>query len=142
MTRADASGISGCLPGLRLLALRAGLPAGGRRPGRPSDDGGIEEFPLFREISRSTLRSSSSIIRPCSAITLSRAVQPARPAAGSGAEVTGHHDQDIRAVIKPTRWAGLCKDRPGIGQLRCVSERGQSARQLHAYGESWRPLPD
>jgi hypothetical protein len=34
-----------------------GLGAGGVRPGRSSADGGIEEFPLFREINRSNRAS-------------------------------------------------------------------------------------
>jgi hypothetical protein len=39
------------------LESPGGLGAGGVRPGRSSSDGGIEELPLFLEISRSSRAS-------------------------------------------------------------------------------------
>ena len=105
---------------------RFGLAGGGVRPGRSSADGGIEEFPLFRDTSRSsrsTLAARSatcpasrafsaasiSITRACTVITASRA-------ASSGIEGTDHHDQDNLVVIKPARWSRPGKDhRPLAG---------------------------
>jgi len=55
-------GAPGCLPGLRPLPRR-GLRSGGLFPGRSSVLGGIDEFPEFREISR----SSRAIFSACSA---------------------------------------------------------------------------
>jgi hypothetical protein len=75
------------------------------RPGWASIDGGNEEFPLFRDTSRSsrsTFACNSAIAAACCAITSSRAAQPTHPAAGGG-EVTNHHDQHTRHVIKTTR---------------------------------------
>jgi hypothetical protein len=86
------------------------------RPGRSSAGGGIDEFPLFRETSRSSrsilaARSATcpaslvfsaagaSITRACITITASRA-------ASSGIDGTGHHDRDNPVVIKPARWDG------------------------------------
>jgi hypothetical protein len=89
------------LPGFRFPAFRAGLPGGGCRPGRSSAGGGIEEFPLLREISR----SSRSTLASRSPITASRAAQ----ASAGGRLVTSHHDHDIRNVIKPTRWGDFAK---------------------------------
>jgi hypothetical protein len=66
----------GCPPGLRPPPLpRFGLGCGGVQPGRSSADGAIEEFPLFRETSRSSRSSraarSAASARSC-VITLSR----------------------------------------------------------------------
>ena len=56
-----APGAPGCLPGLRPPPRRA-VRSGGFFPGRSSVPGGIDEFPLLREISRSSraTRSASS----------------------------------------------------------------------------------
>jgi hypothetical protein len=95
----------GCLPCLRFLPPPADLRRGGVRPGRPSADGSIEEFPLLREASRSSRSTraarsatcpasrafsaaSSPITRACTAITASRA-------ASSGIRGTNHHDHDM-----------------------------------------------
>jgi hypothetical protein len=75
---------------------------GGRRPGRSSADGGIEEFPLFRD----TIRSSRANRSRSSAISASRAAHDWQPGAGGGRSVTTDHDQGRLAVIKPARWAG------------------------------------
>jgi hypothetical protein len=56
-------GPPGCLPGLRPPPPRYGLRCGGFFPGWSSVLGGIEEFPEFREISR----SSRAIFPACSA---------------------------------------------------------------------------
>jgi hypothetical protein len=78
---------------------------GGFRPGKSSDDGGIEEFPLFRDPAR-----SSRVTRSCiSAISLSRAAQPAQPGADGGRPVTSDHDRSRPTVIKATRRADLRK---------------------------------
>jgi hypothetical protein len=51
--RIAAPGDPGCFPRLPLLLRPLGGPpllaAGSRRPGRSSADGGIEEFPEFRD---------------------------------------------------------------------------------------------
>jgi hypothetical protein len=55
------------------------LGVGRVRPGWASIDGGNEEFPLFRDTSRSsrsTFAASSAIAAACSAITSSRAAHP------------------------------------------------------------------
>jgi hypothetical protein len=103
----------GCLPGFRFPSaegLRRGV-----RPGRSSADGGIDEFPLFREASRSSRSTlaarsatcpaslvfsaaSTSITRACITITASRA-------ASGGIDGTGHPDRANPVVIKPERWA-------------------------------------
>ena len=54
-----APGAPGCLPGLRPLPGFA-RGAGAFRPGRSSDDGGIEELPEFRDAAR---RAASSCPR-------------------------------------------------------------------------------
>jgi hypothetical protein len=76
------------------------------RPGWASIDGGNEEFPLFRDTSRSsrcTFACNSAIAAACCAITSSRAAHPVHPAADGGGDVTNHHDRHTRRVIKPTR---------------------------------------
>jgi hypothetical protein len=93
-------------------------------PGRSSADGGIEEFPEFRETARSrrASRSSSSAFAASSCATRSAiavfcaartviscrwsAISPSR-ASSSGITDAGHHDQHIPAVIKLTRRAAL-----------------------------------
>ena len=68
-------GEPGCPPALRLPPLRAGPPRGEVRPGRSSIEGGNDELPLFREISRSrraTLRARSAFSASSCAILLSR----------------------------------------------------------------------
>ena len=62
-----ATGAPGCLPGLRPLPGFA-RGAGAFRPGRSSDDGGIEEFPEFRDAARRAASSCprSSRTRPVS----------------------------------------------------------------------------
>jgi hypothetical protein len=112
------------LPGFRPFPFpRFGLAGGGVRPGWSSIDGGNEEFWLFREASRSSrptlaVRSATcpasrafsaasiSITRACTVITASRA-------ASAGIEGTDHHDQDNLVVIKPARWAGPGRIKPG-----------------------------
>jgi hypothetical protein len=90
----------------RFPSPRRGLAFRGPcRPGWPSIDGGNEEFPLFREISRSsrsTLARSSAIAAACSAIThpVPRTTGTPREAAP---ERSHNHDQDIPDVIKPAR---------------------------------------
>ena len=106
----------GCFPRPRLLPLPRRSRFGGSLPGRSSAEGGIEELRLLRpsrRLSSAASARSSSIARPCSpstrpcsAITESRAAHATHPAAGGGSSVTGHHDQDNPAVIKPARWAG------------------------------------
>src|ERR1019366_7585293 len=108
----DVPGAPGCFPRLRPLPLPRRSRFGGTFPGRSSEEGGIEEFPLLRPSRRlrsATSARSSSIACPCSAITASRAAHAPHPAAGSGGSVTDHHDHDIPAVIKSTRWAGSVK---------------------------------
>jgi hypothetical protein len=115
----DVPAAPGCFPRLRPLPLPRASRLGGTFPSRSSADGGIEELPLSRPSRRlssatsarssSTARLSSPGNRPCSAITASRAAHPAHPAAGGSDPVTGHHDQDIPAVIKPTRSGRPCK---------------------------------
>ena len=60
----NAPGAPGCLPGFRLIPPWRALRSGGFFPGRSSVLGGIDEFPLLREISR----SSSAIFSACSVI--------------------------------------------------------------------------
>jgi hypothetical protein len=137
-------GDPGCLPGFRFPPRRGGLPAD--VPGWSSIDGGKEEFPLLPEISRSSrstravscaLAASSSVTRsasaafarPCTAITVSRAAQPAHPATEPpSGKVTDHHDQDIHTVSKATRWAGSEKinHRPAVTH---VNSNGQTAQE-------------
>jgi GntR family transcriptional regulator len=111
------------LPGFRVLSA-GGVRRGGVRPGRSSADGGIEELPLFREVSRSSRSTlaarsatcpasrafsaaSASITRACAAITASRAAS-----SGIG---TGHHDQSNLAAIKPARRPALQRQPPADG---------------------------
>ena len=54
-----APGAPGCLPCLFFPLPRFGLGAGGVFPGRSSADGGIPEFPEFRDTARSSLASRS-----------------------------------------------------------------------------------
>jgi hypothetical protein len=53
----DAPGLPGCFPRLFFSARPAARRClrGGLRPGRSSDDGGIEEFPLFRDPPRAAV---------------------------------------------------------------------------------------
>ena len=70
------------------------------RPGRSSEDGGIEEFPLFRDPARSaaasrsrrsaTSASSAAIRSACAAISASRGSADGSP--GGGASVTARND--------------------------------------------------
>ena len=59
--RIAAPGDPGCFPGFRFFcarsAARRSLRAGGRRPGRSSALGGIEEFPEFLDPARSATSS-------------------------------------------------------------------------------------
>ena len=102
----DAPGAPGCFPRPRLLPPPRRSRLGGALPGRSSADGGIEELPLLRpsrRLSSATSARSSPTARASSPISSSRAAHEPHPAAGGGRPVTGHHDQDIPAVIKPTR---------------------------------------
>ena len=77
----DAPGLPGCFPRFFFFARSAARRCfrGGLRPGRSSDDGGIEEFPLFRDPARSavssrsrrsaTIASSVAIFSACAAIS-------------------------------------------------------------------------
>jgi hypothetical protein len=50
-----APGLPGCFPGFLFLSARSAARRcfrGGFLPGMSSDDGGIEEFPLFRDPAR------------------------------------------------------------------------------------------
>jgi hypothetical protein len=59
--RIAAPGDPGCFPGFRFFsarsAARLSFRAGGRRPGRSSALGGIEEFPEFLDPARSAASS-------------------------------------------------------------------------------------
>ena len=87
----------GCLPRLRPEAF-TGLGCGLLLPGRSSDDGGMEEFPLLRPTSRSNAATrstsrafaavSSSIALACAAITMSRDPHDSHPNVGDGSSVT------------------------------------------------------
>ena len=80
----NAPGAPGCLPGLR--PPRRVFRSGGLRPGRSSLLGGIDELPLFREISRSSraIRSRSSAFSAFSSSFSARS----RPAAACSAATT------------------------------------------------------
>ena len=56
-----ALGLHGCLPRFFFFARSAARRCfrGGLRPGRSSELGGIEEFPLFRDLARSAAASCS-----------------------------------------------------------------------------------
>ena len=78
--------------------LSTGLGGGFLRPGRSSEEGGIEEFPLSRPTTRSraVTRStspvfaalSSSIALACAAITTSQDTRESHPRAGGSGSVT------------------------------------------------------
>ena len=106
-----APGAPGCLPGFRLFPPPRALRCGGFFPGRSSDEGGIEEFPLLRDSARSsrltcsrsaaiwsacalTASRSSPISSCCAAICSSRAAQAAQSGAGGGRADTGHDHQE------------------------------------------------
>src|SRR5579863_5783742 len=77
----DAPGLPGCFPRFFFSARSAARRCfrGGFRPGRPSELGGIEEFPLFRDPARAavsscsrrpaTVASSAAICPACAAIS-------------------------------------------------------------------------
>ena len=77
----DAPGLPGCFPRLFFSARSAARRCfrGGFRPGRSSELGGIEEFPLFRDPARAavsscsrrpaTTASSAAICSACAAIS-------------------------------------------------------------------------
>ena len=109
----NAPGAPGCLPGLRFPRPPRASRSGGFFPGWSSVLGGIEEFPLLREISR----SSRAILSACSAICAfssafsarSRAFASRSAATTSGASgVSGtpllHHSTPVPlpSVIKST----------------------------------------
>jgi hypothetical protein len=93
----DAPGLPGCFPRFFLSARSAARRCfrGGSRPGRSSELGGIEEFPLFRDPARSaassrsrrsaTTASSATIRSACSRISASRG---SGDGSSSGASVT------------------------------------------------------
>ena len=67
-------------------------------PGWPSIDGGNEEFPLFRLVSRSSrssLARSSLIAAACASITASRSAHAGHPAGGT-------NGTDISPIINET----------------------------------------
>ena len=125
----------GCFPRLRPLRWRSDRSLGFFLYG-PSDDGGFDdvEESLPRRRSSSATRSLSAANRACAAsraavaaascaslasmtsrnralAARSAATSAGRssPAGSGGRSGTSHHDQDIRMVIKPTRWAGSRK---------------------------------
>jgi hypothetical protein len=107
-------GEPGCPPRLRAVrsAARRCCRDAGVRPGTSSALDGIDEFPLLREVSRSsraTVACKSPTCSRSSAIAASRAAQVSHPGAGGGRSVTTDHDQSRPAVIKPTRWADFEK---------------------------------
>jgi hypothetical protein len=76
-----APGAPGCLPGFRLPSVRRPGCAGCFLPGWSSDEGGSEEFPLFREAcrsSRATRPDSSATCASSTAILASRSSSSAR----------------------------------------------------------------
>jgi hypothetical protein len=68
------------LPGLRFAFFsRPGRDSGAMRPGRSSADGGIEEFPEFRDAARSSRanRADSSAFAASSSPAARRSAPPA-----------------------------------------------------------------
>jgi hypothetical protein len=76
--RIAAPGAPGCFPGFRFFsarsAARRSFRADGRRPGRSSALGGIEEFPEFLD---AALRAASSCSRSSATSAVSAAICPA-----------------------------------------------------------------
>jgi len=86
------------------------------RPGRSSDDGGIEEFPLLRDSSRSSRATCSVSSFSCaccastrsrsSAISSSRAAQLRQPGAGGGNRTQATIILSRLSVVNTTRQGG------------------------------------
>ena len=100
-------GAPGCLPGLRLPLPRPGFGRGCSFPGRSSEEGGMDEFPLLRFKARSRRATcsrsaaiwsacspsaprSSPISSSCAAIRSSRAAHEPQSGAGSGRTAISH----------------------------------------------------
>ena len=95
----DVPGLPGCFPRFFFSARSAARRCcrGSFRPGRSSDDGGIEEFPLLRDTVRSSraIRSRSSAPSASStAIRASRAAQLSHSGAGAGRSDTSQDHPD------------------------------------------------
>src|SRR5208283_938295 len=99
--RIAAPGLPGCFPRLFFSARSAARRCflGGFGPGRSSDDGGIEEFPLFRDSARcaaancsrrsATTASSAAIRSACSRILASRG-SSGGPSGGASVTARSH----------------------------------------------------
>ena len=125
----------GCFPGLRPLRPRSDRSLGFFLYGL-SDDGGFDDveeslprrrsISATRSLSAAILASAASRAALAAASCASRASMTSRsraldarrvatrarsssPAGSGGRSGTSYHDQDIRMVIKPTRWAGSRK---------------------------------
>src|SRR5208283_1805080 len=106
--RIAAPGEPDCFPRFRFFpSARSAARCcfrGGFRPGRSSDEGGIEEFPLFRDPARTaaancsrrsaTTASSAAICCACSRISASRGSSGGTTLTGSNHP--GHHAQPLR----------------------------------------------
>ncbi len=102
----EAPGLPGCFPRFFFSAPSAARRRflGGFRPGWSSADGGIDEFPLFRDPARSaaasrsrrsaTSASSAAIRSACAAISASRGSEDGPSASAS---VTARNDPRTHA---------------------------------------------
>ena len=93
-----APGAPGCFPCLFFPLPRPGLGSGAVFPGRSSADGGIPEFPEFRDTARSSLASRSARSVTCavsSAFRASPGPRSARPEAQPARR--GHHQARPRS---------------------------------------------
>ena len=116
----------------------APLPPRRLAAGLVIEDGGIDEFPLLRDAARSiaAIRSRfSSICARSSAISASRAAQPAQSWPGGGRPGTGHDHATPADSKQHDTPAGLQRTtRPP--QSRTVSENHPTHRQVIVYAES------
>ena len=112
----DAPGLPGCFPRFFSPARSAARRClrGGFRPGRSSELGGIEEFPLFRDPARAavpsrsrrpaTTASSAAICSACAAISraCSRISASRGSSDGSPGRHIAHSPQSSRKPRSPT----------------------------------------
>jgi hypothetical protein len=131
----DAPGLPGCFPRFFFSARSAARRCfrGGFRPGRSSELGGIEEFPLFRDPDRSaaasrsrrsaTTASSAAIRSACSRISTSRG-SPGDSSGGTSVTARNHprnHAQPLR------QHSARCQN------VTTITHRNTKPRDLNVY---------
>ena len=104
----DAPGLPGCFPRFRFFASARSAARrcfrGGFFPGRSSELGGIEEFPLFRDPDRSAAASCSRRSATTASSTEIRSACAAAPAPGSAhhADPPAAHRSQPRIIPETT----------------------------------------